>query len=161
MAFLSSLFGSKQSQAPVTPESFEDMDGFVITQNNGVKILAQIDIDAAISAHENWKLRLDTYVAGTSLEELRSEVVCLDDQCLLGKWLHGAGRSSLGHHQSFSMLIGRHKQFHIEASNVVVLTQSSQLAKAHAVLNGNYARASRQVIWLLKNLKNNLQFLAR
>ena len=159
MAFLSSLFGSKQSQAPVTPESFEDMDGFVITQNNGAKILAEIDIDAAISAHENWKLRLDTYVAGTSLEELRSEVVCLDDQCLLGKWLHGAGRSSLGHHPSFSMLIGRHKQFHIEASNVVVLTQSSQLAKAHAVLNGNYARASRQVIWMLKNLKNNLGFL--
>ena len=159
MSFLGSIFGGSKASIPVASQNFEDMDGFVITENNSARILAEIDIDAAISAHENWKLRLDTYVAGTSLEELRSEVVCLDDQCLLGKWLHGAGRSSLGHHPSFSMLIGRHKQFHIEASNVVVLTQSSQLAKAHAVLNGNYARASRQVIWMLKNLKNNLGFL--
>jgi hypothetical protein len=160
MGFFANLFSSdKSSNAPTTYAPTEDIDGFKITANNGAQILAEIDIEAAISAHENWKLRLGSYVAGTSQEALRPEVVCMDDQCLLGKWLHGSGRSSLGRHQSFEMLVGRHKQFHIEASNVIALTQASQLGRAQEVMNGNYARASRQVIWLLKNLKDNLDFL--
>lgn len=161
MSFFGNIFGSgnKKSTAAtrLAPDS-DLMDGFDISTSNGAQILAEIDIDAAISAHENWKLRLASYIAGTSQEALQPDVVCLDDQCLLGKWLHGSGKSSLGRHQSFAMLVGRHKQFHIEASNVVTLKQASQFERAHEVLNGNYARASRQVIWLLKNLRNNLRF---
>ena len=39
-----------------------------------------LDIDIAIMAHENWNLRLQSYLQGNSTEDLRPEVVCCDDR---------------------------------------------------------------------------------
>jgi len=138
---------------------YMQMNGLHLTGPEAAKILASIDIDAAIAAHENWKLRLSMFVSGMSQEDLRPEIVCRDDQCLLGQWLHGSGKAMLGSDQSFSVLIARHKQFHIEASNVVAYSQAALPAKATEVLEGAYARSSYQVIWLLKNLKRNLRWM--
>jgi Chemoreceptor zinc-binding domain len=111
------------------------------------------DIESAILAHENWKFRLSNYIAGTSEEDLRPEVVCLDNRCDLGKWLHGAGAVSFGHFKPFSMLVARHQYFHTAASSVVALSQAKDNQKALNVLDGTYHNASQQVVWLLQNLK--------
>ena len=47
-------------------------------------VLSEIDIDTAIAAHENWKLRLQNVLDGKSAEDLRPELVCRDDRCDLG-----------------------------------------------------------------------------
>jgi hypothetical protein len=38
-------------------------------------VLSEIDIDTAIAAHENWKLRLQNVLDGNSAEDLRPELV--------------------------------------------------------------------------------------
>jgi hypothetical protein len=119
-------------------------------------ILAEIDIDTAISAHENWKLRLQNYINGRSQDDLRPEVICLDDRCDLGKWLHGPGRARLGKYMAFSVLVARHKSFHVHASNVVALAQAGEHDKAQNLIDGAYRYASNQVVLLLKDLKRGL-----
>jgi hypothetical protein len=57
------------------------------------------------------------------------------------------------------MLVMRHKQFHTAAANIISLQQAGDLVGADTVLNGDYARASHQVICLLKNLRSNLRYI--
>ena len=93
-------------------------------------VLAELDIDTAIAAHENWSARLNAVIKGTSTEQLQPDVVCLDDRCDLGKWLHGPGRERLGKYPAFTVLVARHRHFHMEASTVLSLAQSGEQAKA-------------------------------
>lgn len=119
-------------------------------------MLAEIDIDTAIAAHENWKVRLQNYLDNKSTEDLKPDVVCMDDRCDLGKWLHGPGQRRLGKYPAFSVLIARHKLFHLHASTVVAMAQSSDREKAAQVLDSGYRHASIQVLLLLKELKQGL-----
>lgn len=119
-------------------------------------VLAEIDIDTAISAHENWKIRLQNYLNGQSTEDLKPELVCMDDRCDLGKWLHGPGGQRLGSYPAFSMLLARHKYFHVQASTVLALAQAQDKEKADQMLQGSYRQASNQVVFLLKELKRGL-----
>ena len=120
------------------------------------KVLSEIDIDTAIAAHENWKQRLLDYVNGQSDEVLHPEAVCMDDCCDLGKWLYGAGSKRLGQYPAFSVLIARHKYFHVQASSVVALVQAQHQEDAMKIMDGTYAYASKHVIFLLKELKRGL-----
>jgi hypothetical protein len=40
-----------------------------------------LDIHLAKAAHENWKLRLQPYLDGTSTEQFSAETICFDDRC--------------------------------------------------------------------------------
>jgi Chemoreceptor zinc-binding domain len=153
MGFFDLLFGRKDKASKDAPDS----DTGAFDAATAKLILAEIDIEAAISAHQNWKVRLNSVLAGTSTEKLQPEVVCLDDRCDLGKWLHGSGKQRMNHLPAFSMLIARHKQFHLEASTVLATAQSGDLASATTMLNGNYQHTSVQVVTLLQHLKKGLQ----
>ena len=119
-------------------------------------VLAELDIDKAIAAHENWKARLQKRLDGTSDEVLDPAVVCLDNRCDLGKWLHGPGNKRLGHYPAFTVLIARHQYFHQQAGAVVAQTQAGDLAGAEKTLNGPFKYGSSQVVLLLKELKRGL-----
>jgi hypothetical protein len=119
-------------------------------------VLAEIDVDTAIAAHENWKLRLQNVLDGKSSEVLQPEMVCLDDRCDLGKWLHGPGGQRLGRYPAFQVLIARHQYFHAQAGTVLSQAQEGELEKARETLNSSYRYASGQVILLLKELKRGL-----
>lgn len=112
-----------------------------------------LDIRAAIAAHENWKLRLETYLAGRSTEDLRPEVICFDDRCDLGKWIHSKGRERLGAFPGFSALTEHHRMFHYVASNVVSLAQVGKKAEAERMLRGVYAENSAAVVRSLHELQ--------
>lgn len=119
-------------------------------------VMAELDIDKAIAAHENWKARLQKRLDGTSDEVLDPAVVCLDNRCDLGKWLHGPGRQRLGQYPAFTVLIARHQYFHQQAGAVVAQTQAGDLAGAAKTLNGPFKYGSNQVVLLLKELKRGL-----
>jgi hypothetical protein len=120
-------------------------------------VLAEIDVDIAISSHEHWKLRLQNILDGESSKALKPEVICQDNRCDLGKWLYGPGEQRLGHYPAFQMLIARHKYFHAQAAAVVAQAQSGDIEKARQTLNAPYRQASSQVILLLKQLKRGLE----
>lgn len=161
MGFFSRLFGTEKlergaeagSKLPTSIGAGSEMGVDAATAS---AILAELDIDTAISAHENWKLRLQNYLDGRSQEDLRPEVICLDDRCDLGKWLHGPGRERLGKYPAFTVLVARHKYFHIQAPSVVALAQTGEREKAQSLIDGAYRHASNQVVLLLKELKRGL-----
>jgi hypothetical protein len=158
MGFFSRLFGmdsaatdKNSGNGPAASASQLGLDA-----KAAAAILAEIDIDTAIAAHENWKLRLQNYLNGNSTENLQAEVVCQDDRCDLGKWLHGPGGQRLGKYPAFSVLVARHKYFHLQASTVVALAQANDKEQATKTLEGSYRHASTQVVLLLKELKRGL-----
>lgn len=158
MGFFSRMFGTDQapeSVALVPAESGGD-DDMKLDAATMAAVLAEIDIDTAIAAHENWKLRLQNYLEKKSSEDLKPEVVCLDDRCDLGKWLHGPGKMRLGVYPAFTLLVARHKYFHLQASTVVALAQAGDADKATQALTSSYRHASNQVVLLLKELKRGL-----
>ncbi len=159
MGFFSRFFGRSTTDTPAnaTPDAEpERVSEMGLDAKAAEAVLNEIDIDTAIAAHENWKLRLQNYLSGNSEEVLRPEVICLDDQCDLGKWLHGPGQQRLGKYPSFSVLIARHKYFHIQASSVVAMAQANDKDKATQTLEGSYRYASSQVVLMLKDLKRGL-----
>ncbi len=155
MGFFDFLFGGKEKPTASAATAGKAQGDFDAT--TAKLILAEIDIDSAISAHQNWKVRLSNVLNGTSTETLKPEVVCLDDRCDLGKWLHGAGTQRMGHVPAFTMLIARHKQFHLEASTVLATAQGGNMQAATTMLNGAYNHTSQQVVTLLQHLKQGLQ----
>jgi hypothetical protein len=110
------------------------------------EIIKNIDIMAAINAHLKWKSRLDQYVSGTSTEQLNPQVICLDDQCVLGKWIHGPAREFFREDEKFIELREDHVRFHLIAAQVVKLVQGNDIAGAEELLRGSYMKASRKVV---------------
>ncbi|MCQ4347966.1 CZB domain-containing protein [Pseudomonas stutzeri] len=118
-----------------------------------IKAAETLNIDVAVMAHENWKLRLETYLAGKSQEDLRPEVVCCDERCDLGKWIHGDGEEHLGQYMTFQDLKATHKMFHYTASNVLILSQAGKQEEAQALLHGELSKLSNTVRRRLTDLK--------
>ncbi len=135
MAFLNSLFagfwgsGKPQSEIDVARHALNDLD-----------------IQAAITAHENWKNRLQDYLNGTSQEVFDANVVCFDNRCELGKWIHGSGKAKLGKYPGFTALMSHHKMFHFAASNIVALQSRGKTAEADVILKGQFAQFSKSVM---------------
>jgi hypothetical protein len=159
MGFFSNLFGTDKPYDAMQDSSrlpSGSDDGIRVDAATAAAVLAEIDVDTAIAAHENWKLRLQNYLDHKSTEDLKPEVICADDRCDLGKWLHGPGQQRLGKYPAFSVLIARHKYFHVQASTVVALAQAGDREKANQTLSSSYRHASNQVVLLLKDLKRGL-----
>ena len=119
-------------------------------------VLASLDIDAAINAHERWKARLMDYLEGRSNEKMDPAVIRQDHRSALGSWLHGVGAATMGHQPAFPLLMARHQYFHEQAANMIELAQQGEWDKAVQVLNGGYRHGSSQIVLLLKELKRGL-----
>lgn len=157
MGFFSRLFNLDKFDAEASQlPSMDSSSDVGLARKEADAILAEIDIGAAISAHENWKDRLQKILDGNSSERLDPTVVCQDNRCDLGKWIYGPGSQHLGHFPAFQVLIARHKYFHEQAATVLSQAQSGANADARKTLNSSYKYASGQVILLLKELQRGL-----
>lgn len=107
--------------------------------------LHDLDIQVAISGHDNWKNRLQAYLDGTSKEVFDANVICFDDRCDLGKWIHSSGKARLGQYPGFTALMSHHKMFHFAASNIVALQSRGKTAEANAILQGQFSQFSNSV----------------
>ncbi len=107
--------------------------------------MGSLDIQAAMAAHENWKIRLKAYLDGTSTENFVAEVICFDNRCDLGQWIYSTGQAALGKYPGFTALVGHHKMFHYAASNVVALAKSGKETEARNMLDGQFRSFSKSV----------------
>jgi methyl-accepting chemotaxis protein len=144
---LKRFFGGGQStesavaSAPAAP---------VITDSEAA---AGINIKIAMDAHVRWRHRLESHVQGTSQENLQLAVVAADDQCLLGKWIHGEAKHKYGHLDLFSELVEVHAQFHQYAGEVLSAAAAGKHEEALGLLqSGAYPRCSAKVKHLLAKL---------
>lgn len=118
---------------------------------------AELDVDAAINAHERWKARLMDYLEGRLPVGLDPDVIRRDDYSALGRWLHGVGADVLGHHPAYPLLIARHRYFHEQAAELVQWAQQGEWDHVVAVLNGRYRFASNQIVLLLKSIRQGVK----
>lgn len=136
---------------------FSSIGGWLgLTAAKKASIKSEINIMDAISAHVKWKVRLQDYLNGTSTETLDPMVICRDDQCTLGKWIHGPALQHFHDQDAFHALRADHAQFHFIAGNVVKKMQDNDPAGADALMEGDYARTSRRVVQALNELNNQV-----
>lgn len=93
----------------------------------------EMDFESAVEAHMKWKARLSNFVSGMSKEQLKSSVVCKDDQCQLGKWIHGPG-SKYSSMKSFGGLKTNHAHFHKAAGDIVAAVEQNNKKLANQLL---------------------------
>jgi hypothetical protein len=120
-------------------------------------IRAEVNIIECIDAHMKWKGRLQSYLDGTSKEQLDPMIICRDDQCVLGKWIHGPALQYFHDDEGFHKLRSDHANFHFVAGSVVKKAQENDHAGSDELLKNEYARASRDVIQDLTELNKLLQ----
>jgi hypothetical protein len=107
----------------------------------------------AIDAHMRWKNRLESYIQGTSEEDLKVETVCRDDLCPLGKWIYGHGSHRFTEVGTFTEMKDQHALFHTCAGKVLAAAQEGRKDEALRMLqHGDYVRASERVKMLLAKL---------
>jgi methyl-accepting chemotaxis protein len=117
---------------------------------------ADFDFDQAIEAHRQWKVRLRQAIAEHA--RLDSDTLCRDDQCPLGRWIHGAGGQAWGHRPTFVALLDKHAEFHRTAGEVAVQINAGQYAQAERLIGSGtaFSQVSTEVATLLTRAKRGL-----
>lgn len=111
-----------------------------------------MNFDDAIAAHIKWKVRLSQFIDGSSGEQLKSDTVCKDNLCDLGKWIYGEGVQFKGlpHYRD---LVGKHANFHRCAADVVKKVETNDKPGAKSLLSGPFAIASKETVTAIMELK--------
>lgn len=115
-------------------------------------VVAGLDFQEAIKAHQKWKARLQACIDGTSQESLDPRAVCRDDQCVLGKWINGSGANMYGSKPVFAELKVEHAQFHVLAGDILQETYSGRRSEAVKKLDGVFTQSSVRTQQLIANL---------
>jgi methyl-accepting chemotaxis protein len=118
--------------------------------------VADFDFDKAIEAHRQWKVRLRKAIAEHT--QLDADTICRDDQCPLGKWIHGPGGAQWGSRPTFVALVGKHAEFHQVAGGVARKINGGQLAEAERLIGSGsqFALVSTEVATILTKAKRGL-----
>lgn len=111
-----------------------------------------MNFDDAIAAHIKWKVRLSQFIDGNGAEQLKSDTVCKDNLCDLGKWIYGDGTKfkALPHYRD---LVSKHANFHRCAADVIKKVESNDKPGAKSLLSGQFATASKETVTAIMELK--------
>lgn len=112
-----------------------------------------MDFQEAVSVHQRWKVRLRLVIDGKSAEKLDPENVCKDDQCDLGKWIHGEGGKAMGTKPEFGEVKKTHAHFHQVAGSVLKKALAGDKAGAATMLDGEFFESSSKVIQAISKCK--------
>ncbi|MDR6852912.1 hypothetical protein J2Y54_002432 [Sphingomonas sp. BE123] len=125
---------------------------------DGRDLLAQVQ--AAIGAHGAWKLKLSTAVT-TGRSDDEPALVCRDDLCRFGVWLHGPDIDPVTRQGKPYQVIRRlHAEFHQCAGTVLDRVKRGDQTGARALLEGEYTERSATLIRALTKWKGELQALS-
>jgi len=116
-----------------------------------------VDLEGAVKAHADWKVKLRAAIARHDTLDARS--ISRDNVCPLGQWLHGDAKQELGDSPMFRDVLAKHATFHRCAGDVALAINSEKFAEAEAMLaNGTpFARASMDVSVALTKLRKECE----
>jgi hypothetical protein len=109
----------------------------------------EINIMDEIDSHIRWKVRLQKYLGGSSGETLDPEVICRDDRCTLGQWIHGPARNHFNDSDGYKLLRAKHAKFHAVAGEVVKKAQHNEKAAAQRMMENEYRYVSHELVMAL------------
>lgn len=115
-----------------------------------------MDLQKAIERHTQWKIILRSAVLEKATVDAGS--IRLDDCCVLGKWLHGDGKSVHGSKPSFPQLVAVHAEFHQQAGQVADAINAKQYDEAEKLLGvwSDYMSASVGVVDAIEALRKEM-----
>jgi methyl-accepting chemotaxis protein len=118
--------------------------------------VAGFDFDKAIDAHRQWKVKLRKAISDH--EKLDGDTICRDDQCPLGKWIHGPGGAQWGGRPTFVDLQKKHAEFHQAAGNVARQINAGKYEQAEKLIGSgsSFAQVSTEVATILTRAKRGL-----
>jgi hypothetical protein len=121
-------------------------------QKEHEEISQVINLYDAVLAHLAWKRRLFEYLEGRSKEDLQPSKICVDNLCVLGKWIHSDGKVRFGEESVFLKLVEEHAKFHVHAAKVVEAHQVGDTNLALELLAGSFDAQSRKTVNCLTKL---------
>lgn len=112
-----------------------------------------MNLEDAVSAHASWKVKFRTAIEKRA--RLDADSICKDNNCELGKWLHGPGKSSVGQLPEYSKCVNEHANFHVQAGQVATAINKERYSEAANMLAGGtpYDKSSSAVAAALIRLK--------
>lgn len=115
-----------------------------------------MNLDDAAKKHAEWKLKFRTAI--NIKETMNAAMIRTDNNCDLGKWLHGEGRTRFGTKPTFQRLTAKHTEFHRAAGKVADAINAGQYDLAARMLeNGTeYTQSSTAVGIAIIALKNEI-----
>lgn len=124
-----------------------------------VKVEKTFDFNAAIMAHIDWKMKLTKYLDRPD-GSLDHRKVCLDNACVLGKWIYGDGlKHRSTHAELFDAVRSSHAEFHQTAGKIVELINHGHAHQAKALLDadGPYMAVSASTVQLIEELQTAVE----
>jgi Chemoreceptor zinc-binding domain len=115
-----------------------------------------LDLLAAQAAHDHWKIRFEGQLGGLTDAGMQPEDICFDDRCVLGRWLQGDGKASVGHLPAFRQLVDGHRSFHHAASNLLSLQRSGRIHEMNRLHHGAYTTSASAVARSFMALRRQL-----
>lgn len=112
-----------------------------------------MDLNQAILAHQQWKSRLNQFLGGSSQEVLDPATTGKDDQCELGKWIHGEGRREFRDEPAFLALHDCHEHFHRKAGEVVKMVRLGHVKEAQEIYDREFPQDSKEIALSIHRLK--------
>jgi hypothetical protein len=115
-----------------------------------------MDLQEAIKAHSDWKMKLRKYLVKPD-KSLGTSEVGAADKCQLGKWLMGEGRKH-AHLPVYSVVVSQHTAFHKAAASVVANADRGLCVDGDIALGSKspFAEASRNIVSALMKLQADL-----
>lgn len=114
--------------------------------------LSGLNLKQALETHSALKELLSKIIEGASDEKLDIEIIAQDNQCFLGKWLHGEGARLYGHMPDYEALREAHAEFHICAGHVIKQHTLGNKDFARVILKSKFRTTSNKNQMLLTNL---------
>lgn len=115
-----------------------------------------MDLNAAIQKHSEWKFKFRN--ALFSGEPLDAAAIARDNNCEIGKWLHGEAHALYVSKASYAGCLASHAAFHKEAAKVAVAINAKQNGQAEKMMAAGspFSEASKKVSLAIVELKNEI-----
>lgn len=114
-----------------------------------------IDLDQALHAHTDWKIRLRW--ALTERIPIDEAAVSATDRCELARCLAGEMSARFGRLGSYAECTHAHRRFHLEAGRIARLINAGEYAEAERLLDPGaaYSAASRDLVRAIVRLRQH------
>lgn len=119
---------------------------------------SELSFMEAKQAHLKWKVRLVNYINGKSDEKLEASKVCRDDQCDLGKWIHGPAKRYVNSRE-YQALKSAHADFHASVGAIVESIDQGQVDDAKRLLGGDFYQCSNKTVKALDLMQQSVEGL--
>jgi hypothetical protein len=129
-------------------------------QNDVARALAELmqthvfEVEAALSAHLDWKRQLRDAIA-RGYCEIDSDMAGQDDLCALGRWLYSLPPECSAD-PWFAEVLELHARFHQNAAVVVQCIEAGRLEEARAAMDPDtdFARTSEELVGLMEQWRD-------